>query len=554
MLPLPLLLSLPLATLAASPRGAVAAAHPLASAAGAEILREGGNAVDAAVAAAFALSVVEPQSSGVGGGGFALVYTARDRRVRVLDFREVAPAAATADMYTRPGVAKEASLDGGLAVAVPGAVKGYAELARRFGSRPLARLVEPAARIADDGFTVGRVYASRARERLACLRADAASAAEFLVKRPDGAAPPAVGDRLVRRDHAKVLRLLGKDPDAFYAGPLAVRIAAAVKARGGVLTEEDLRRYRVREREPLAGTYRGHRVFSMPPPSAGGAIVLGLLRALEPEEARAGGYRPERYLHVMIEAEKRLYAARGARLGDPDQVAEARGAAEEMASPAFAARLRAGLGDRATPADDVRAPPAPGNTSHLSVVDADGNAVALTTSVNTYFGACVTVPGTGIALDNTMDDFDRAPGVPNAFGLVGGGPNAIAPGKVPLSSMAPTFVFAPDGRLALAVGAAGGSRIPTAVAQAILHVVDDGMGIDEAIGAPRLHEQWRPDAVYVEPNGLEAATAAALGARGHKLTFLPQRGGGNAQAAAIAPDGLREAACDPRYEGAPAAP
>jgi gamma-glutamyltranspeptidase/glutathione hydrolase len=255
----------------------------------------------------------------------------------------------------------------------------------------------------------------------------------------------------------------------------------------------------------------------------------------------------------MIEAEKYLYAARAARLGDPDQVAAARAAAEEMSSPAFAARLRGAIGDRATPAGDVRAPREAGDTSHVSVIDREGNAVALTTSVNFFFGACVTVPGTGIVLDDTMDDFDRAPGVPNAYGLVGGGPNAVAPGKIPLSSMAPTLVFAPDGRLEMAVGAAGGSRIPTAVAQAILHLVDDGMRLDEALAAPRLHEQWRPEAVEVEANGLEAATARALVARGHALEFTT-RHGANAQAAGIAPDGLREAACDPRHEGMPAVP
>jgi len=437
-------------------------------------------------------------------------------------------------------------------VAVPGAVKGYAELARRFGTLPLARLVEPAARLAERGFRVGRVYAERALARLDCLRGDAASARELLAA--DGAAPR-VGDRIVRRDHARTLRLVGKDPDAFYRGPLAARIAAAARARGGVLTVEDLGRYRVKTRAPLEGSYRGYRVVTMPPPSAGGAIVLGLLRALEPEDPSAGGYRPERYLHVMIEAEKRLYAARAARLGDPDQVDGARAAAEEMASPAFAARLRGAIGERAAAAADVRAPSEAGDTSHLSVVDGEGNAVALTTSVNFLFGACVTVPGTGILLDDTMDDFDRAPDTPNAYGLVGAGPNAVAPGKIPLSSMAPTLVFAPDGRLAMAVGAAGGARIPTAVAQAILHLVDDGMRLDDALAAPRIHEQWRPEAVEVEANGLEAATARALVERGHAIAFQPpRRNGANAQAAGIAPDGLREAACDPRWEGVPAVP
>jgi len=543
------LLALVLSTLAVSPRGAVASAHPLASEAAAQVLREGGNAADAAVAAAFVLSVVENQSSGVGGGGFALVWNARERQAKVLDFREVAPAAARADMFTRPGLPPRPSLDGGLAVAVPGAVKGYAELARRFGTRPLRRLVEPAARLAERGFRVGPLLAARARIRLDCLRADPAAAREFL----PGGEPPVPGSRLARPELARTLRALGKDPEAFYRGPLARRIAAAVQARGGVLDAEDLARYRTRERTPLQGSYRGHRVITMPPPSAGGALVLGLLGALEPEDPRQGGYRPERFLHVEIEAQKRLFARRGAVFGDPDQVAGVRAAAEEMTTPAWAARLRAGIGERASTADEVRAAEEKGDTSHLSVVDGEGNAVALTTTVNFLFGACLVVPGTGILLNDEMDDFDTAPGVANAYGLVGRGPNAIAPGKIPLSSMSPTFVFAPDGRLELAVGAAGGARIPTAVAQAILAFVDDGMPLDRALAAPRLHHQLAPAAVQVEANGLEAATAQALAARGHTFTYSDERWP-NANAAGVLPSGLRAAAADPRYQGAAAAP
>ncbi len=542
------LVALAFSTVAVSPGSAVATAHPLASDAAAEILREGGNAIDAAVAAAFALSVVEPQSSGIGGGGFAIVHLGRSGRNQVLDFREVAPGAATPDMFARPGLPPRPSLDGGLAVAVPGAVKGYAELVRRFGTRPLSRLVEPAALLAERGFRVGRVYAERARDRLACLRADPAAARELLEPAPGGPAPPAVGARLVRRDLARTLRLLGRDPEAFYRGPLARRIVAAVRARGGVITEGDLGRYRVRDRQPLEGSYRGHRVVTMPPPSAGGAIVLGVLGALEREDARAGGYRPERFLHVMIEAEKRLFALRAASLGDPDQIPGARAAAEQTASPAFAERLRAGIGERSTPAGDAAPPREKGGTSHLSVVDGEGNAVALTTTVNFYFGACVVVPGTGILLDDEMDDFDAVPGAANAYGLQGAGQNAPAPGKVPLSSMAPTLLFDPDGRLELAVGAAGGSVIPSAVLQAIVHVVDDGMRLDEALSAPRVHQQLRPEAVQVEPNGLEAETARALARRGHDLSFTERRVG-NAQAVRIAPSGLREAASDPRFEG-----
>ncbi len=553
-MPALLLLALLAGPTATSARGAVATSHPLASEAGAAVLRAGGNAVDAAVAAAFALSVVEPESSGIGGGGFALVYLAEEGEVRFLDFRERAPAAARADMFLRAGKPDpRLSLDGGLAVAVPGAVMGYAELARRHGTRPLAELTAPAERLARRGFPVGRHYAEAALQRIECLAADPAAARELLAPGPRPAAPEP-GWRLVRRDLARTLRSIGASGgEAFYRGPLAGRIAAAVRERGGVLTAEDLRDYRTADREPLVGTYRGWRVVSAPPPSAGGALVIGLLRVLEGEDPRAGGYRPERFLHVMIEAERRLFAWRTA-LADPDQVPGARAAAEEMASPGFAARIRGEIGERAAPSAEVPLPPRSGGTSHVSAVDARGNAVALTTTVNWAFGACVVVPGTGILLNDQMDDFEAAPGVPNAFGLRGVGRNVPAPGRRPLSSMAPTLVFDPQGRLALALGARGGSRIPTAVAQVIQHLVDDGMELWQALAAPRIHHQWMPDAVAVEPNGLEAATAAALERRGHLLRAADGPLGG-VQAVRLHPaEGFREGASDPRQEGAPAAP
>jgi gamma-glutamyltranspeptidase/glutathione hydrolase len=550
------LLAVALSVTAASPRGAIATAHPLASEVGAAILRKGGNAADAAVAAAFALSVVENQSSGIGGGGFALVYDAKARKVHAIDFREVAPARARPDMFVEGGVPRPGrSLDGGLAVAVPGAVRGYAEIARRFGTKPLAQLVRPAAALADEGFRVGRAYAEAAAHRLACLAEDGAAAREFLTTGAGGKPEPLVpGARLVRRDLARTLRAIGNGgADAFYRGPIAERIVEAVRARGGVLGMDDLARYAVRERAPVEGRYRGRRIVSFPPPSAGGAIAIALLQALEGEEPRAGGYRPERFLHAMIEIEKRLYAQRGA-FADPAFAPSVAKVVEEMLSPRTAAALRAGIGERATPAADVPAAREAPHTTHVSVVDGEGNAVAMTTTVNYLFGSCVVVPGTGILLDDEMDDFEVAPGVPNAYGLAGKGLNAPAPGKVPLSSMAPTLLFDAQGRLELALGSPGGSTIPTTVTQVIVHWVDDGMRLDEALAAPRLHHQHLPDVVLVEPNGLEAATAHALEARGHVLG-RPPRPLGNAQAVRIDwATGLREAASDPRFEGAPAIP
>jgi gamma-glutamyltranspeptidase / glutathione hydrolase len=553
-----LALALTLSGVAASARGAVASAHPLASEVGASVLRAGGNAVDAAVATAFALGVVENSKSGVGGGGFALVYVARERKVHAIDFREVAPLAATRDMFLRDGKPEQRlAREGALSVAVPGAMKGYAALARRFGTKPLASLVEPAARIAESGFALGLKQLEDATVKLECLRADAAASREFLAPGEDGApAPRQPGERLVRRDLARTLRLLGRDPEAFYRGPLARKIVAAVRARGGILAEEDLARYRVREREPLRGRYRGLEVVSMGPPSAGGAIVIGLLQALEGSDPGAGGYRPEPWLHRLAEIERRLYARRAAALGDPDFVPGARAAAEEIASEAHARQVAAAVGERATPSSGVAPPQAKGeNTTHLSVIDAEGNAVSLTTTVNGYYGACLVVPGTGIVLNDQMDDFDVAPGVANQFHLVGGGDaNAVAPGKVPLSSMAPVILLDAEGRALLAVGSPGGSTIPSTVAQVVVNVVDHHMRLDEALSTPKIHHQWMPDRIIAEPWALDADTASALRARGHAIEVRP-RPFGNPQAVMVDRDtGWRIGASDGRGEGAPAVP
>jgi gamma-glutamyltranspeptidase/glutathione hydrolase len=554
-----LALALTLSGVAASERGAIATAHPLASEAGAAMLRAGGNAVDAAVAAAFALGVVENNKSGLGGGGFALVYVARERKVHALDFREVAPLAATRDMFVvegepRPKLAQQ----GALAVAAPGAVKGYAELARRFGTRPLAALVEPAARLAEAGFTLGTKQLEDATVRLECLRADPAAAREFLAPGPGGRpAPRAPGERHVRKDLARTLRLVGRDPEAFYRGPLARRIVAAVRARGGLLSEEDLARYRVREREPLRGRYRGREVVSMGLPSNGGAIVIGLLQALE-QLGPPGGWHGDAWLHRFAEVERRLFARRGALLGDPDFVPAARAAEAEIVSPAFARAAAAELGERATPSSALGAAPVPGrgseNTTHVSVIDREGNAVSMTTTVNGYYGSCLVVPGTGILLNDEMDDFEVAPGVPNQVGLVGRGANAVAPGKVPLSSMSPTLLLDGEGRVVLALGSPGSATIPSTVAQVIVNVVDHHMRLDDALSAPKIHHQWLPDRIEVEPWALQPDTAAALRARGHEL-FLRPRPFGNAQAVAVDErTGWRVGASVGRWEGAAAVP
>ena len=562
-----LMLALLLAFPAVSPRGAVAAAHPLAAEAGASILRRGGNAVDAAVAAAFALAVVEPNSSGIGGGGFALVYTARDRAVHAIDFREVGPAAARPDMYVRDGQPRQDLANAGpLSVAVPAAVKGYAELVKRFGKKPLSQLTSPAEQIALRGHQVNLSFVRAAEYRLDCLAADPEAARIFLRKGEDGEyEAPQPGDKLLQPDLARTLHLIGlRGTDAFYKGRVARSIVDSLAARGGIVTLEDLARVQVRERRPLESTYRGHRIASMPLPSSGGFIVAALLNVLEREDPRAGGYRPERFLHAMIEAEKQLYAVRQ-QIGDPDFNPGVEDRVRRMVTKDFAGELAQAIGEQAKPAAQVIQQREHG-TTNVAAVDEEGNAIALTTTVNDSFGSCVVPKGTGFLLNDQMDDFAVAPGVANVYGLRGDAANAPGAGKVPLSSMAPTLVFSPDGSFLLAIGTSGGASIPTTVAQAIVHLVDDRMPVDRAIAQPRLHHNLFPDVVHVEPNGLEAATARALEQRGHKLDFAAEpfqerRPGffgspwGKACGVQVDPDTLwRLGACDPRYDGGGAIP
>jgi gamma-glutamyltranspeptidase / glutathione hydrolase len=549
------LIGLLLATAAVSPQGAVASGDPLASEAGAAVLRHGGNAVDAAVAAAFSLAVIEPQSSGLGGGGFALVHLAREKKVQILDFREVGPAAASPQMYVQDGKVREDLAGAGpLAVAVPGAVRGYVELLKRFGTRPLSEVLGPSIDFASRGFRANRAYVNAAEFRRDCLAADPEASRIFLRRGRDGQLhAPAPGDRLIQPDLARTLKAIStRGADAFYKGDIARRIAATVRSGGGILTEEDLLAYKVRDREPLEGTYRGHRLVTLPPPSSGGMILIALLNVLEKDDPTAGGYKPEPYLHVMVEAEKRLFALREG-WGDPDFNPGMAAVARQMVSKEFGWTLRQSIGDRATTAEQVLRTHEGTNTTHISVVDARGNAVALTTTVNEPFGSCAVAQGTGVLLNDEMDDFAVAPGTANAFDVRGGAENAPGPGKVPLSSIAPTLVFTPGGDLRLVIGSAGGSTIPTTVAQAILHVLDDHMPLDRALAAPRIHHNLFPDAIRVEPQGLEASTARALEARGHRIEYRP-RPWAKVCAVDVDPEtGWRVAACDPSFQGAGAA-
>jgi gamma-glutamyltranspeptidase/glutathione hydrolase len=390
--------------------------------------------------------------------------------------------------------------------------------------------------------------------RLACLEKDPEATRIFTAAQADGTRRAlAPGELLVQRELAKTLHAIGERGDAaFYTGAIAQELVDSVDAAGGILAIDDLSNYRVHERKPLIGSYRGNIIATFPAPSSGGLILLGLLASVESEDPRAGVYRPEQFLHVMIEAEKRLYALRE-EMGDPDFAPAMGRISALMTSKNFGKTIRAQINEKATPAADIKPIAESPDTTHLSVIDAEGNAVSLTTTVNYVFGSCLVAKGTGVLLNDEMDDFSSAPGVANQYGVRGGAANAPGPGKVPLSSMAPTLVFGADGKLKLAVGSPGGSTIPTTVAQAISHFIDDKMPIDRALAAPRLHEQLTPDFVRVEQDGLEAETAKALRARGHVLKFVEPWG--NAQAVAIDPEtGYRVGASDPRADGAAATP
>jgi gamma-glutamyltranspeptidase/glutathione hydrolase len=452
---------------------------------------------------------------------------------------------------------------GPLSVAVPAAAKGYVELAKRFGSRPLAQLTSPAEQLAQRGFQVDLHFHSAAEERLDCLLQDPESTRLFLTKEREPLEP---GDKLIQPDLARTLHAIGeKGVDGFFKGRIAKAIVDSVKSRGGILEMDDLARVQVRERAPIVSTYRGYRVVTMPLPSSGGFIVSALLNVLEREDPRAGGYRPERFLHVMTEAEKRLYALRE-KIGDPAFNPGVDERVARMITKDFAGTIHAGIGQSATPAAQVLQLRDKG-TSSIAVVDESGNAIVLTTTVNDAFGSCIVAKGAGVVLNDQMDDFAVAPEVPNAYGLRGDVENAPGPGKVPLSSMAPTIVFTPEGELFAAIGAAGGSTIPTTVAQALVHMIDDHMSIDRAIAAPRLHHNLVPDLLRAEDDALEAATARALEARGHKIQFGkdaldPDHGEhlfdtpwGKACGVEVDPTtGWRIADCDPRQPGGGAIP
>jgi len=521
---------------------AIASAHPLATAAGEEVIAAGGNAFDAAVAVSAALGVVEPFSSGLGGGGLYLLHRASDGMQTMIDARERAPAAATAGMYldAQGQVITAKVREGALAAAIPGNAAGLAHLAARYGKLPLKRSLAPAIRLARDGYAVDARMSVLTERSADKLKRDGEAGRVWLI---DGRAPKA-GELLRNPDLARTLESLAADGgESFYRGKLAAKLVAGVKKRGGIWTREDLAAYKVVERAPLVGHYRGHRVVTAPPPSSGGIAVVETLNVLAGYDLAAAS--ADLRAHLIAESWRRAYRDRAEYLGDPDfvQVPVAR-----LLDPNYAAGLRATIRhDRATPSELLPlAQAAAGSTSttHFSVLDADGNRVGGTQTVNFRYGSGVMPEGTGVVLNNEMDDFSAKTGVPNGFGLVSTEVNAVAPGKRPLSSMAPTFVEGPRGIAIL--GTPGGSRIPSMV---VLGVLDFVAGGDAAsmVRVARFHHQFLPDELQYEPGGLEPATVKALEARGHK-TREGSRRYGNMNAVTWVFGAAPLAATDPRNE------
>ena len=517
-----------------------------ASEIGAAIMEQGGNAVDAAVAVSLALAVVNPEAGNLGGGGFMVVRMA-DGTTAALDYREKAPMAATRDMFLdAEGNVTDRSMVGHLAAGVPGSVMGMWEAHQRFGTLEWADLVEPAISLAN-GFEVHERFRGNIVNSLAGIRLFEATAATFL---PDGRVVE-LGETFSQPELAATLRRVQvQGAEGFYRGETADLIVAEMDRGGGLITHQDLDAYRAVWHDPIEFTYRDYTVLSMPPSSSGGATMAEMANIVERHDLGALPWHSSAMVHLLAEAWKRSYADRNNYLADPDFVDIP---LERMTSKSYAAERGADISATATPSADIGPglePPREGDhTTHVSVVDADGNAVALTTTLNSWFGSKVMVTGAGFVLNNEMDDFTSKPGTPNQYGLVQGANNAVAPGKRMLSAMTPTIVLRPDGELFFVTGTPGGASIITTVFQTIVNVVDYEMNVVQAVNAPRIHHQHLPDQIYFEPGGLLPDVVAELEAAGHTLV---ERGGvsGDVEAIMVMPDGTLQAASDPRRGGA----
>lgn len=528
---------------------AVSTAHELATEVGMEIMAAGGNAFDAAVAVSAALAVVEPASSGIGGGGFWLLHLAEEDRSVMVDGRETAPSAAHRDMYLdeEGNVDRDLAINGPLAAGIPGAPAAWVHLAENYGSMPLSELLAPAIRLAEEGFPVDQKYQTLLNFRAHIMLQWPETAAIFM----DGEDIPELGFMVRQPDLARTLSALaGEGFDGFYRGEVAERLVSGTRDAGGIWTLEDLAAYEAVEREPTRTSYRGYELITASPPSSGGIAIAQILNLVEPYDIEGMG-KVER-VHLLSEAMRRAYRDRALYLGDPDfvEIPESM-----LLSPFYAAGLRAGIRmDRATPSASLAADPAllpeSDNTTHFSLLDADGNLVSATLTVNLPYGAAFAPPGTGVLLNNEMDDFSAAAGEPNAYGLIGFAANAIEPGKRMLSSMSPTIVKSED-RVAV-IGTPGGSRIITMVLLGVLDFID-GNGPESWVSQPRFHHQYQPDEISLERDTLSAEEIEALEALGHEVTIRARPWGNMHGVMWDRQAGQIEAAHDPRWESGGAA-
>jgi gamma-glutamyltranspeptidase/glutathione hydrolase len=510
----------------------VVSAQHLASDAGVAVLAAGGNAVDAAVAVGYEEAVTNPCCGNIGGGGFMVVRLKTGREI-FINFRETAAHAATQRMFLAAdgNPVPRASLDGYRAAAVPGTVLGLETARQRYGTLSRARLMAPAIKLAREGFILTRGDTDIIDAGAERMRRDPEARKVFF--HPDGS-PLRPGDRLKQPDLARTLEIISREgPDAFYKGQIAEKIAAGMSAGGGLITKEDLRDYTVTESDPLSCDYRGYQIVSSPPPSSGGAALCETLEILSGYDLKSMGFHSAAATHYMVEALRHAYMDRNTYLGDPAFV---KNPLERLLSQSYAAAIRAKIDPvHPTPSTEVRPGAEPHEkleTTHYSIVDGEGNAVSVTYTINGLFGAGVIAPGTGFFLNNEMDDFTVKEGVPNLFSLVQGEANFIAPGKRPLSSMAPTMVMK-DGHVVMVLGSPGGSRIISIVLQVILNMIDYGMQPQEAVDAPRIHHQWLPDAIFAEPFALSPDTARLLQASGYRI--IDQSPWGAAELIALPP-------------------
>ncbi len=493
--------------------GMVVSAHPSASKVGLDILKKGGNAVDAAVAVQFALAVVYPDAGNIGGGGF-MVYRSAAGKLATLDFREKAPGNASRDMYldSAGNAITEKSIFGHLAAGVPGSVDGMVKAHVRFGKLSWAEVVQPALDLAKNGFPITESQAKEFAEMQEQLKKYNPGKAYFIKDKW------AKGDSWIQNDLAKTLELIrDKGREGFYAGQVADQIIAEMLAGGGLISKEDLKNYQAQWRQPIVGNYKHYKIITMPPPSSGGIALLQLLNSVEKYPLKRYGFNSDSSMQVMIEAERRVYADRATHLGDPDFYKVPH---KYLINPIYSTHRMSNFNwAKATLSSDIKAgivPKESEETTHFSIVDREGNAVAITTTLNGGFGSMVFVKGAGFLLNNEMDDFSVKAGTPNMFGLLGGEANAIQPGKRMLSSMTPT-ILEKNGDLFMVLGTPGGSTIITSVFQTILNAIEFDMGMQSAVNAKRFHHQWLPDEVVVEKGGMDSLVRTKLEKKGYKF-------------------------------------